>query len=103
MSISLSRRDAIKGAMAATAALAAAPYIGNLPGGAQASPVQNVPASPTSATAAAAGAAASNAAGTTVLVIKGDVVSSYSGLQSIKVQDAALASKLKSAVLARFD
>jgi hypothetical protein len=38
-----------------------------------------------------------------VLVIKGDVVSSYSGLQSIKVQDAALASKLRSAVLARFD
>jgi hypothetical protein len=102
MSIYLSRRDAIKGAMAATAAIAAAPYLGNLSVGAQASPSQNVPATPTEATAAAA-ATPQNAAGTTVLVIKGDVVSSYSGLQSIKVQDAALASKLKSAVLARFD
>lgn len=89
--------------MAASAALAAAPYLGNLSGGAQASPIQNAPASPTSATAAAVGATAQNASGTTVLVIKGDVVSSYSGLQSIKVQDAALASKLRSAVLARFD
>ena len=44
MSIYLSRRDAIKGAMAATAALAAAPYLGNLSVGAQASPVQNAPA-----------------------------------------------------------
>jgi|ERR1035441_229117 hypothetical protein len=102
MSIYLSRRDAIKGAMAATAALAAAPYLGNLSAGAQASPIQSAPTSPAAATAAA-GATAQNAAGTTVLVIKGDVVSSYSGLQSIKVQDAALASKLRSAVHARFD
>ncbi|MDA4135647.1 MAG: hypothetical protein OK449_01435 [Thaumarchaeota archaeon] len=41
--------------------------------------------------------------GTTILVIKGDVVNSYSGLQTVKVQDAALAAKLKSAVQARFE
>ncbi len=91
--------------MAATAALAAAPYLGNLSGGVQASPVQNAPAKPASlpASAAGTGTASQDPTGTTVLVIKGDIVSSYSGLQGIKIQDAALASKLRSAIHARFD
>jgi len=79
--------------------------LGTSPGGVQASPIQNAPAKPTSAAATSAGSAAASqdAAGTTVLVIKGDIVSSYSGLQGIKIQDAALASKLRSAVHARFE
>ncbi|MGA2666229.1 MAG: twin-arginine translocation signal domain-containing protein [Nitrososphaerales archaeon] len=102
MSLALSRRDAIKGAMAATAALAAAPYIGTLSGGVRASPAQNAPATAAGASAGT-GAAASRDAGTTVLVIKGDTVSSHSGFQTINVKDAALASRLRSAVQARFD
>jgi hypothetical protein len=105
MSISLTRRDALKGAMAAGAALAATPYLLNLTGGVEGSPTQNAPVKPVAAAAAAASGSTSPQAdsGTTVLVIKGDVVNSYSGLQSIKVQDAALAAKLRSAVLARFE
>jgi hypothetical protein len=105
MSLNLTRRDAIKGAMAATAALAAAPYLGNLVGGVQASPLKTGPTK----TEGASGLAANRqeaSAGTeeaTVLYIKGDVVKSYKGMQSIKVQDSALASKLRSALNARFD
>ena len=101
MSLALSRRDAIKGAMAASAALAAAPYLGTLAGGVRASPAQNAPA--TMATPPAGGATAPGDAGTTVLVIRGDTVSSHSGFQTIDVKDAALASRLRSAVQARFD
>jgi hypothetical protein len=105
MSISLTRRDALRGAMAAGAAIAAAPYLLNLSGGVESSPIQNVPAKPSIAPAAAVSDVQSGAAdsGTTILVIKGDVVNSYSGLQTVKVQDAALAAKLKSAVQARFE
>jgi hypothetical protein len=105
MSISLTRRDALKGAMAAGAAVAAAPYLLNLTGGVESSPIQNVPVKPNVAPAAAVSGAQSAQAdtGTTILVIKGDVVNSYSGLQTIKVQDAALAAKLKSALQARIE
>jgi hypothetical protein len=104
MSISLTRRDALKGAMAATAAVAAAPYLLNLAGGVESSPTQNVPVKSIAPASAVSGAASAQAdSGTTVLVIKGDVVNSYSGLQTIKIQDAALAAKLKSAVQARFE
>ena len=110
MSISLTRRDALRGAVAAGAALAAAPYLLNLSGGVETSPVDNAPAKVNVAPVAAAasdalsGSSASSGAGTTtVLVIKGDVVSSYSGLQSIRVQDATLAAKLRGAILARVE
>jgi hypothetical protein len=105
MSISLTRRDALKGAMAAGAAIAAAPYLLNLTGGVEASPIQNVPVKPNSAPASAVSVGQSAAAdsGTTILVIKGDVVNSYSGIQTVRVQDAALAAKLRGAVLARFE
>jgi len=105
MSISLTRRDTLKGAMAATAAVAAAPYLLNLTGGVESSPTQNVPVKATVTPASAVSGAASAQAdsGTTVLVIKGDVVNSYSGLQTIKIQDAALAAKLRSAIQARIE
>lgn len=106
MSINLSRRDALKGAMAAGAAIAASPYLLNLTGGLSAAiPSQTVPAQAASSLpAASAGSAASGSIGeTTVLVIKGDVVSSYRGMQTVKVQDGALASKLRNAVLARYE
>lgn len=105
MSISLSRRDALKGAMAAGAAIAASPYLLNLAGGLSAIPAQTIPAKPATASlpAASTQSAAPSSSQTTVLVIKGDVVSSYRGLQSAKVQDAALASKLRSAIVARYD
>jgi hypothetical protein len=104
MSISLTRRDALKGAMAAGAALAAAPYLLNLTGGVGASPTQEFPAKPTATPAASSGAQSVQAdAGTTILVIKGDVVKSYTGLQAIRVQDAALAARLKGALQARLE
>jgi hypothetical protein len=105
MSINLTRRDALRGAMAAGAAIAAAPYLLNLTGGVESSPIQNVPvkANAVPASAATSGLPAQADSGTTVLVIKGDVVKSYSGLRTIMVQDAALAAKLKTAVLARYD
>jgi hypothetical protein len=104
MSINLTRRDALKGAMAATAAIAATPYLLNLTGGVQAVPSENAPVKSV-APASAAGAASSGQSdsGTTVLVIKGDTVKSFNGLQTIKVQDAALASKLKGAIFARVE
>ena len=102
MSISLTRRDAIKGAMAAGAALAAAPYLLNLTGGVETSAITKNPSRSkrSSAAAVTGGSSPSGAAdaGTTVLVIKGNMVKSYSGFQSVTVQDAALAAKLKSAV-----
>lgn len=106
MSISLTRRDAIKGAMAAGAALAAAPYLLNLTGGFQAVASQKIPvAASVTPVAMSGGSSPSGQAdsGTTVLVIKGDVVKSYSGFQSVTVQDAALATKLKNAVSPRFE
>ena len=102
MSIILSRRDAIRGAMAATAALAAAPYLGNIVGGAAASPVTGAPAGATAAPASL-GLSAPSGAETTVLLIKGDTIKSYGGLQTIAVQDAALASKLRSVIQARLE
>ena len=104
MSLNLTRRDAIKSAMAATAAIAAAPYLANLVGEVRAAPLRNAPkpvASPSQASGSAA--SAQNAQGTTVLMIKGDVVSSYSGLQTVKIQDAVLASRLRAAVHAGLD
>jgi hypothetical protein len=105
MSINLTRRDALKGAMAAGAAIAAAPYLLNLTGGVESIPAQNVPVKASVAPASVVSAGQSGAAdtGTTVLVIKGDVVNSYSGFQTIKVQDAVLAAKLKNAVQARLE
>lgn len=105
MSINLTRRDALKAAMAAGAAIAASPYLLNLTGGVESSPAQNVPvkASVAPASAASAGLSAAADTGTTVLVIKGDVVNSYSGFQTIKVQDAVLAARLKNAVQARLE
>jgi hypothetical protein len=105
MSISLTRRDALKGAMAAGAALAASPYLLNLNGKVSANPIQNVPVTTNAVPAAASSGDVSGPAdaGTTVLVIKGDMVKSYSGLQTIKVQDAALAAKLRSSLQARFE
>jgi hypothetical protein len=105
MSIIVSRRDAIKGAMAATAALAATPYLGNLIGAVHASPVKAAPATSGGAAASAAGTGLPAQSGdeTTVLLIKGDLIKSYSGLRTVNVQDAALASRLRSAVHARFD
>jgi hypothetical protein len=108
MSVNLSRRDAIKGAMVASAALAAAPYLGNLVGGVRAGPTQTAPAQPTATQAAAAGSA--SLSGTTsdnsqplVLIIRNDIVQSFKGLQEITVQDAGLAQKLRSAFIARYD
>lgn len=104
MSINLTRRDALKGAMAAGVALAASPYLLNLAGGLQVSPATKAPAL-AAAVAPVPSAGVSGAAGgdTTVLVIKGDTVRSFSGMQTIKVQDAVLASRLKSAVQARME
>ena len=105
MSINLTRRSALKGAIAAGAAIAAAPYLLNLTGGVESSPAQESPVKSSVAPAAGSGVAKSapGASGVTVLVIRGDVVNSYSGLQTIKVQDAALAAKLKGAVQARIE
>ena len=106
MSISLTRRDALKGAMAAGAALAAAPYLLNLTGGFQASPNEKAPVTATPSSAALTGGSKPSGqtdTGTTVLVIKGNVVKSYSGFQSVEVHDAILASRLKSAVAPRFE
>ena len=103
MSINLTRRDALKGAMAAGAALAASPYLLNLAGGLQASPTANIPANASVAPSATGSASGKANVDTTVLVIKGDTVRSYSGLQTVKVQDAALASKLKNVVQARIE
>lgn len=106
MSISLTRRDALKGAMAAGAALAAAPYLLNLTGGFEASASEKIPAAASVTPAAATGGSSASGqadSGTTVLVIKGNVVKSYSGFQSVTVQDAALATKLKNAVAPRFE
>jgi hypothetical protein len=93
--------------MAATAAIAAAPYLGNLIGGVQASPVQTAPAQPTSAGASSAGSASLSGSVSDdqplVLVIKNDVVQSYKGLQEITINDAGLAQKLRSAFVARYD
>lgn len=105
MSIVLSRRDALKGAMAAGAAIAASPYFLNLAGGSSAIPAQNVPVQPAAVSSPAA--SASPSAGTegeaTVLVVRGDIITRYSGTQTIKVQDAALAARLKSSLQARFE
>ena len=92
--------------MAAGAALAAAPYLLNLTGGFETSPHKKSQSQQTSLRAAVSGGSSPSGAadaGTTVLVIKGNLVKSYSGFQSVKVQDAALAAKLKSAVAARFE
>jgi hypothetical protein len=106
MSISLTRRDALKGAMAAGAAIAASPYLLNLSGGVERSPVNNAPATSNVAPTTAVGAVEqsdSPSGTTTVLVIKGDVVNSYSGIRTIKVQDAELAAKLRNAITARIE
>jgi hypothetical protein len=108
MSVNLSRRDAIKGAMVASAALAAAPYLGNLVGGVQAGPIQTAPAQPTATQAVAAGSASLSGAASDnsqplVLIIRNDIVQSFKGLQEITVQDAGLAQKLRSAFIARYD
>jgi len=105
MSLNLTRRDAIKGAVAATAALAAAPYLGTLVGGVQASPLKSGPTKiePGVGSHGSRTESARASEEATVLYIKGDVVKSYSGMQSINVQDPALASKLRSALNARFD
>jgi len=105
MSINLTRRDALKGAMAAGAALAATPYLLNLTGGLQASPTENSPvkSAVTGATASSGSPSARADPGTTVLVIKGDTIKSFSGFQSMKVQDAVLASKLRNALVARLE
>jgi hypothetical protein len=107
MSVNLSRRDAIKGAMVASAAIAAAPYLGNLVGGVQASPLQTAPAQPTAVQASSAGSTALSGSTSDnqplVLIIRNDIVQSYKGLQEITVQDAGLAQKLRSAFLARYD
>jgi hypothetical protein len=107
MSVNLSRRDAIKGAMVASAAIAAAPYLGNLVGGVQASPIQSAPTQPTAVQAISAGSA--SLSGSTsdneplVVIIRNDMVQSFKGLQEITVQDAGLAQKLRSAFIARYD
>jgi hypothetical protein len=107
MSVNLSRRDAIKGAMVASAAIAAAPYLGNLVGGVQASPIQSAPAQPTAVQAISAGS--TSLSGSTsdseplVVIIRNDMVQSFKGLQEITVQDAGLAQKLRSAFIARYD
>jgi hypothetical protein len=108
MSVNLSRRDAIKGAMVASAALAAAPYLGNLVGGVQASPMQTAPAQPSAVQAGTAAASASLSGSSSdnqplVLIIRNDIVQSFKGLQEITVQDAGLAQKLRSAFIARYD
>jgi hypothetical protein len=107
MSVNLSRRDAIKGAMVASAAIAAAPYLGNLVGGVQASPMQTAPAQPSAVQASSAGSASLSGSSSDnqplVLIIRNDMVQSFKGLQEITVQDAGLAQKLRSAFIARYD
>jgi hypothetical protein len=103
MSLNLTRRDAIKGAVVASAALAAAPYLGNLAGGFQAADKAAPAKTAGNPAPAIARGATARAEDTTILYIKGDVVKSYSGRQSVKVQDAELASKLRGAIQARLD
>ena len=100
----------MKGVMAVGAADAAMPYLANLAGSVQASPseaapVQQAQASPTSKVAGATsslGATVSNDAETLVLVIKNDVISGFKGFQKMKLNDAQLASTLKSSFNGRF-
>ena len=93
--------------MVASAAIAAAPYLGNLVGGVQASPIQSAPAQPTAVQASSAGS--TSLSGSTsdneplVVIIRNDMVQSFKGLQEITVQDAGLAQKLRSAFIARYD
>ena len=107
MSLNMTRRDAIKGAMAATAAIAAAPYLGNLLGGVQASPIQTAPIKPSAVQSSQAvspslgGMASDNEP--LVLVVKNGSIQSFKGLQATTVQDAGVAQKLRSAFIARYD
>jgi len=105
MSVSLSRRDAIKGMMAAGASVVALPYLASLSGTARASPNQSVPvqgtkASPSSSTNLAN--SISSDVEPIVLIIKNDVVRGFKGLQEVRVQDSGLASNLKSTMAGRF-
>jgi hypothetical protein len=108
MSVSLSRRDALKGMMAASAAVAAMPYLASLAGTAQASPVQSVPVQATKAATAATTASPSILTSIStdvepiILVIKNDVVRGFKGLQEVRVQDSGLASNLRSTMAGRF-
>ena len=93
--------------MVASAAIAAAPYLGNLVGGVQAGPIQSAPAQP--AAVQASSAVSASLSGSTsdneplVVIIRNDMVQSFKGLQEITVQDAGLAQKLRSAFIARYD
>jgi len=112
MSINLSRREAVKGMMAAGAAVAAMPYLANLAGSVQAGPSQAAPVeqqartTPTSRvaspTSSFAGTVSSDAE-TLVLVIKNDVISGFKGFQKMKLQDSQMATALKSAFKGRFE
>lgn len=109
MSLNLSRRDAVKGMMAAGAAVAAMPYLAGLAGSASAGPARGTPIAPQAQSAKVSSAsggfagAIPNDAETVVLVIKNDAVSVFKGFQKIRFQDAQLASTLKAAVKGRFD
>jgi len=112
MSFNLSRREAMKGMMAAGAAVAAMPYLANLAGSVQARPSpaapvgQQVQASPTSKVASPTGglgAAIAGDAETLVLVIRNDVISGFKGLQQMKLRDAQFAGTLKSSFKGRFE
>jgi len=105
MSVSLSRRDAIKGMMAAGAAVVASPYLASLSGTAQASPNQSVPVQGTKASSSSSSNLANSISSDVepiVLIIKNDVVRGFKGLQEVRVQDSGLASNLKSTMAGRF-
>jgi hypothetical protein len=102
----------MKGMMAAGAAIAAMPYLANLAGSVQSSPIRSAPAvpqtqaSPTnkiSSSTSSLTSALSNDAETIVLVIKNDMISGFKGMQKIKLQDAELARSLKGTVKRRFE
>ncbi|MDA4122082.1 MAG: hypothetical protein OK456_02745 [Thaumarchaeota archaeon] len=106
MSISLSRRDAVKGLMAAGAAIATMPLLANLTG----SGASSAQVAPMTAATSSAGTSATSATSTIardgetlVLVIRNDVISGFKGLQKVKLQDAGLASSFKSAFVGRFE
>jgi len=110
MSVNVSRRNALKGMMAAGAAVAALPYLANVAGTSIASAARSVPVQsvPTQATKAVTTASPSLAASISsdvepiILVIKNDVVRGFKGLQEVRIQDSMLASNLKGSIAGRF-
>jgi hypothetical protein len=101
----------MKGVMAMGAAVAAMPYLASLAGSASTgpsavAPAQQAQASATTKAAASQssniGATASSDAETLVLIIKNDVISGFKGFQKMKLNDAQLASTLKSSFNGRF-